>query len=86
MNVENIGQMPNDALFHVEANVLLRAARKYGGSLAGKEFEVHSDRALCGSCRQVLPLLTRELGSPAVTFIDKNGVALIVRNGGKVDQ
>jgi hypothetical protein len=32
MQSGNIGQKPNDALFHAEANVLLRAARESGGS------------------------------------------------------
>lgn len=81
MSTGNIGQFPNDALFHAEANVLMRAARRFDGSLAGRELEVHVDRTMCLSCREVLPLLSRELGSPTVTFIDRDGFAMTMRNG-----
>lgn len=36
MATGNIGPKPNDALFHAEANALLRAAEPYGGTLAGR--------------------------------------------------
>ena len=36
MATGNIGHKPNDALFHAEANALLRAAEPSGGSLAGR--------------------------------------------------
>ena len=85
MNTRNLGQIPNDALFHAEANVLMRAARKFGGSLAGRELEVHVDRPMCGGCKDVLPLLAREIGNPTVRFVDKRGTVLISCNGSWVD-
>jgi hypothetical protein len=85
MNTQNIGQAPNNALFHAESNILMRAARKYDGSLAGKEFDVYVDRPMCNSCRKVLPLLSRELGNPTVRFIDKSGTMLMLRGGSWVD-
>ncbi len=85
MNTRNLGQIPNDALFHAEANVLMRAARKLGGSLAGRELEVHVDRPMCGSCKRVLPLLASEIGNPTVRFMDNRGTTLILRNGIWVD-
>ena len=47
MDTKNIGRMPNNALFHAEVTVLLRAARDNGGTLAGKTFEVFVDRIMC---------------------------------------
>lgn len=81
MNRRNIGQFPNDALFHAEANLLMRAARRYGGSLSGKEFVVYVDRPMCQSCEIVLPLVVRQLGNPTVTFVDKGGRTRTLRGG-----
>jgi hypothetical protein len=81
MNTQNIGQFPNDALFHAEANVLMRAANRFGGSLSGRELEVHVDRPMCRSCEEVLPLLSRELGNPTVRIYDKTDRMLIFRDG-----
>jgi hypothetical protein len=81
MNTRNIGQAPNDALFHAESNLLMRAARKSGGSLVGMELDVYVDRRLCRSCQIVLPLLSRELGNPTVRFFDGSGRTLILRDG-----
>jgi hypothetical protein len=81
MQTENIGQIPNNAVFHAEATVLLRAARENGGTLAGQTLEVIADRAMCGSCLTVLPKLGFELGNPTVTFIDNVGKRLIMRDG-----
>ena len=44
----NVGQKPLDALYRAETNVLLRAARKFGGTLAGRRLEVVTDRRMCG--------------------------------------
>ena len=46
MNTDNIGRMPNDALYHAEATTLLRAAQANGGMLGGRTFEIHMDRPL----------------------------------------
>lgn len=81
MNTQNLGQFPNDALYHAEANILMRAAKRFGGSLAGKELEVYVDRPLCRSCEKVLPLLSKELGSPTVKIFDGTNRVLILRNG-----
>jgi hypothetical protein len=67
MDIDNIGRRPNDAVFHAEANVLLRAARENGGTLAGVTLEVLSDRPLCPSCREVLPYVGLELGNPVLS-------------------
>jgi hypothetical protein len=85
MNSDNIGEKPNDALFHAEATVLLRAARQYGGTLAGRTIEVHSDRPMCPSCYRVLPLLGQELGNPTVTFVSPRGSRKTMRNGYWID-
>jgi hypothetical protein len=81
MKRDNIGEKPNDALFHAEANVLLRAARENGGTLAGQTLEVFADRGMCDSCGKVLPYIGLELGNPSVTFIDPAGRRLTMRNG-----
>lgn len=81
MSQRNIGQKPNDALFHAEATVLLRAARAHRGSLTGRQIEVHTDRRMCDSCEKILPLLGRELGNPTVTFVNPNGVRRTMRDG-----
>jgi hypothetical protein len=81
MKRDNVGQKPNDGLFHAEATVLLRAARENGGTLAGKTIEIHSDAPMCRSCRSVLPYVGLELGNPTVTFIDQAGRTRIMKNG-----
>jgi hypothetical protein len=81
LRTNNIGQMPNDGLFHAEANVLLRAAKKNGGTLAGKVLHVVTDRAMCDSCRRILPILGSELGDPTVIFSDPKGVIHEMRGG-----
>ena len=81
MASDNIGQKPNDAVFHAEANALSRAARENGGSLAGQSLEVHVDRPMCSSCDRILPLIGRELGDPTVTFIGPTGTIKTMRGG-----
>jgi hypothetical protein len=79
----NRGQFPLDALFHAETNLLLRAARKNGRSLAGRTLEVFVDNETCPSCKKVLGLVGLELGNPTVTFINSNTgrVMGVVRDG-----
>jgi len=77
MRNDNIGRAPNNALFHAETNVLQRAAEANGGSLAGRSLEVYVDRAICGNCRSVLPLVGLELGNPTLTFVDPQTIYLI---------
>jgi len=81
MKQDNSGEMPNDALFHAEVTVLLRAARQNGGTLAGRTLEVHSDRVMCHSCKKVLPKVGLELGNPTVTFVGPKGSTRTMRNG-----
>ncbi len=81
MATGNIGYKPNNALFHAEANALLRAAEPYGGSLAGRTIEMRVDRELCMSCRRVLPALGAEIGNPTVRIIDGAGDVWIMRDG-----
>lgn len=78
----NIGTVPNDSFYHAESNILLRVARESGGTLEGRDIEVHTDRPMCPtSCPVVLPKLGLELGNPRVTFIDQNGMRRTMRDG-----
>jgi len=77
----NLGQMPKNALFHGETTVLLRAAEKRGGTLAGQTLTVFTDRELCRSCRMALPYVGLELGNPTVTFVDPDGSMMTMRDG-----
>jgi hypothetical protein len=77
--------MPNDALFHAETTVLLRAARQAGGTLAGRTLAVHVDGKLCNNCEAVLPYVGLEVGNPTVTFVDPNGLAKTIRDGAWLD-
>jgi hypothetical protein len=78
----NPGWMPNDAMYHAEASVLLRAAERNGGSLAGRTLRVYVDDAMCNRCDTVLPLLATELGNPTVTFVNtRTGEAALLRDG-----
>ena len=81
MATGNIGYKPNDALFHAEANALLRAAEPYGGSLAGRTIEMRVDRRLCDSCAAVLPPLAAQIGNPTVRIFDGTGALWIMRDG-----
>jgi len=81
MTTRNIGQIPNNALFHAETTCLLRAAHGSGGTLSGKVIEVHVDREMCLSCEKILPLIGLELGNPKVTFIDPHGRIRTMRDG-----
>lgn len=81
MNTQDLGQRPNDALFHAETTVLTRAARASGGTLAGRTLEVHVDRQMCPSCYSVLPLVGKELGDPTVTFVELTGLRRTMRSG-----
>jgi hypothetical protein len=56
-----LGQYPLDALYHAETNLLLRAARENGGSLAGRTLEVFVDGNTCNKCRMVLGHVAQEL-------------------------
>jgi hypothetical protein len=78
---EHVGRMPNDALFHAETTVLLRAAREKGGTLPGRTLTVHVDDHLCNNCEAVLPYVGLELGNPTVTFVDPNGSTKTMRDG-----
>ena len=81
MDVEYIGRKPNDAVFHAETTILLRAAEKNGGTLAGMTLEIFGDRPLCSSCRIALPRIGVELGNPTVTFVDGTGLRMLMRDG-----
>jgi hypothetical protein len=81
LNRSNLGQMPNDALFHGETTALLRGAGLRGGTLAGQTLIVFTDRELCPSCRLVLPYVGLELGNPTVTFVDPDGSMMTMRDG-----
>ena len=81
MSTTNLGQYPNDAAFHAEANALLRAAQVYGGKLGGREIEMRTDRLLCDSCGILLPRIGLQLGNPTVRIIDGTGALWILRDG-----
>lgn len=81
MATGNIGHKPNDALFHAEANALMRAAEPYGGTLTGRTIEMRVDRGLCGSCEKVLPAIGMELGNPTVRFRNPYGAVKTMKDG-----
>ena len=81
-SAENVGQIPNDALFHAETTVLVRAAREKGGTLADRTLTVYVDDHLCKRCQAVLPYVGLELGNPTVTFVDPDGSTVTMRDGG----
>ncbi|MEQ1672312.1 MAG: hypothetical protein ABL893_15780 [Hyphomicrobium sp.] len=81
MTAQNIGRFPNDALYHAETKVLLRAAKQNGGTLSGKHLVVNVDRELCWRCDVVLPKVGLSLGNPTVTFIEPNGKRFTIKNG-----
>lgn len=81
MATGNIGEKPNDALFHAEANALMRAAEPYGGTLSGRTIELRVDRDLCPSCDAVLPSLGTQIGNPTVRILDGTGILWIMRDG-----
>ncbi|BAQ18117.1 hypothetical protein [Methyloceanibacter caenitepidi] len=86
MSTHNIGQRPNDALFHAESTVLLRAARANDGTLSGKVIDITVDRPICSSCKKVLPLIGQELGNPIVRFTEPSGRVRTMHNGEWKDQ
>ena len=81
MSTGHVGRFPNDALFHAEANALMRAAEVVRSPLRGREISIRVDRRLCDSCDEVLPLLGARIGNPTVMFIDGTGAVWIMRNG-----
>jgi len=78
---DNIGQAPNNAIYHAETTALLRAARVNGGTLKGQELEVHVDEPMCPNCKSTLPYVGLELDNPTVTFIDSDKVVRTMRDG-----
>jgi hypothetical protein len=81
MDVTSYGQMPNNAVFHAESNVLMRAARENGGTLAGRSLDVFVDSKMCNNCEQVVPLVGLELGNPTITVVDTSKVSRTFRDG-----
>jgi hypothetical protein len=83
MKRRNIGRIPNDAIYHAEETLLIRAATGKADALAGRTIEVYLDRDVCAaSCERVLPILGLELGNPAVTFVNvQNGRRWTMRDG-----
>ncbi len=81
MNIDNIGYKPNDALFHAETNILLRAAQQNGGTLSGRSLDIYVDRPMCSSCSTVLPKVGLELGNPTVRFFDPDGRMSTISDG-----
>jgi hypothetical protein len=80
-SAENLGQAPNNALFHAETTVLLRAAKQAGGTLAGRTLTIYGDTRVCRNCKQVLPYVGLELGNPTVKFVDPDGSTRTMQNG-----
>lgn len=75
------GQMPNNAAFHAEANLLLRAADQYGGALRGRWIDMTVDRNFCKNCQVVLPEIALRLGNPRVRIRDRRGEIFEIRDG-----
>jgi hypothetical protein len=80
-STENLGGVPNDALFHTETTVLSRAAQRYGGTPAGRTLTVYGDTRMCRNCKRVLPYVGLELGNPTVKFVDPDGSIRTMRDG-----
>jgi hypothetical protein len=80
-DVMSSGQMPNNAMFHAESNVLLRAARENGGTLAGRSLDVFVDSKMCNNCERIVPLVGLELGNPTITIVDTTKVPRTFRDG-----
>jgi hypothetical protein len=74
MRADNVGYTPNNALFHAETNILLRAAEANGGTLAGRSLDIYVDRELCPNCERVVPLVGLELGNPTLTYVDPDRI------------
>ena len=74
-----------DAVYHAETNVLLRAAREFGGTLAGRRLEVVVDKRMCPSCPDILPKVGLEIGNPTVTFIGPRGQVRTMQDGEWLD-
>jgi len=85
-NRDNIGQMPNNALYHAETTALLRAARENDGTLAGQTLEVRVDNPMCNNCDTVLPYVGLRLGNPTVTFVDSNNMTNTMHDGRWLDR
>jgi hypothetical protein len=82
MKLANMGRVPNEALFHAESTILLRAASDSGGSLANRSIEIQVDRRVCYSCGEVLTKLGLELGDPYVVYVERGtGVRNAMWNG-----
>jgi hypothetical protein len=82
MKKANIGWVPNNALFHAESTILLRAATDSGGSLANRSIEIQVDREVCYSCGEVLTKLGLQLGDPYVVYVERDtGVRNAMWNG-----
>lgn len=80
MATDNLGRMPNNALYHAETTLLLRAEAG-GRYLAGRTIEMRVDRELCWSCEKVLPLVGLQVGNPTVRILDGRGELWIMRDG-----
>ena len=78
---DNIGQTPNNAIYHAETTALVRAARANGGTLKGEELVVYVDTAMCRNCESVLPYVGLELDNPTVTFVGPKGEMNTMRDG-----
>jgi MafB19-like deaminase len=74
MSTDNLGDAPNNALFHAETNVLLKAAEANNGTLAGRSLDIYVDRRLCPNCETVVPLVGLELGNPTLTYVDPDRI------------
>jgi MafB19-like deaminase len=74
MSIDNLGDAPNNALFHAETNVLLRAAQANNGTLAGRSLDIYVDRRFCGNCQVAIPLVGLELGNPTLTYVDPDRI------------
>ncbi|MGE5140470.1 MAG: hypothetical protein ACM3JD_13465 [Rudaea sp.] len=77
----SLGQKPNDALFHAETTVLLRAAGQNGDTLAGRTLTVFADTPLCNQCEDILPYVGLELGNPTVTFVGPDRSIMTMHDG-----
>jgi hypothetical protein len=61
---ENLGKMPNNALFHAETTVLLKAAKRNGGTLAGRTLTVYGDSKTATIATACCPMSDWNWGIP----------------------
>ena len=85
MNTKDIGQRPNDAVFHAETNLLLRAARSSGGTLESQSLEVFLIEICVGVAQPSYPMLASRSAILQSPSWGPTGLSRTMRNGAWID-